>query len=296
MRSVTEEIEARISPDDVRFWLQLGNLRDRDHEDWQLRKDALGWARDAFAVVRACHDLKAVSTPILTAPAANMKLAKGETPAYGITLQHYVVRMSTGLVVNACPSAGDCVKMCVLNSGNGAYPKVQRARRAKLEFAVLHPWAFFLLLGNEIRKAIDKHDVINVRPNVNSDIEWERAAPALVDGSIFGDAAMFYGYTKHASVLDTDGWLTPFYRVAYSWNESSDGVDVARFLDAGGSVAMVTDRKKGQPVRELMVRTLDADLTDEWIFESSVIGDLTAKGKAQRFVGKSAFIVERGVR
>ena len=108
-----------------------------------------------------------------------------------------------------------------------------------------------------------------------------------------------YGYSKLDYVLDTNGWLGKAYRVAYSWNEQSPSwLKVLEFLGHGGSVAVVTDRKPKTPIAQwapqsfLDGKVRDADLTDEWILESGVIGDLSAKGKARGLIGHSGFIAQ----
>ena len=231
-----------------------------------------------------------IGASLLTAPSSNMKLDKSVVPAYGLTLQHYVQKLTTGVTVNACPWAGDCVKMCVLDNGNGAYPAVQRARRAKTEFLGRYPNHFAFILGYELARAVRKDGEILFRPNVNSDVEWQRIAPALCNGEII-DVKM-YGYSKDPSVMNSDGWLGKAYRVAFSANENAQisSVSVQGFIARGGSVAVVTDRKPKTDITAWADNIMNADLTDEWIFQSGVIGDLSAKGKARRFVGTTNFI------
>lgn len=252
-------------------------------------------ARKAYGIVRGRYgfssDIAAViGASLLTPPSANMKLDKSVVPAYGLTLQHYVQKLTTGKTVNACPWAGDCVKMCVLDNGNGAYPAVQRARRAKTEFLALFPNHFAFILGYELARAIRKNGEILFRPNVNSDVEWHRIAPALCNGEIV-DVQM-YGYSKDPSVMDSDGWLGKNYRVAFSANENATitNVSVQGFIARGGSVAVVTDRKPKTDITAWADNIMNADLTDEWIFQSGVIGDLSGKGKARKFIGTTNFI------
>ncbi len=309
MKDLTDQLMSRITPARVSAALRTGW---HAAHGGKLDKADLAEARDVYAEIRSRYGFKRIHGPLLTAPSENLKLDKGEIPAYGITLQHYVTRLTTGLTVNACPKAGDCIKVCVLDNGQGRYDSVQRARKAKTELFATAPTAAFILLGWEIERAVIKHSAegigtILLRPNVNSDIEWELAAPALVDGSVFGESVKFYGYTKHTAVLSTDGWLTPHYRVAYSWNENSDEVVLWGFLGRGGSCAVVTDRKPKTAIKQwtntsvegvvydtsplAQFPVLDADKSDEWIFEAGVIGDLSAKGKARNLIGKSGFVV-----
>lgn len=258
-------------------------------------KARLTEARKFYGIVRGRYGFSTDSVAVagaslLTKPTANMKLDKSVVPAYGLTLQHYVQKLTTGMTINACPWAGDCVKMCVLDNGNGAYPQVQRARRAKTEFLALYPNHFAVILGYELARAIRKNGEILFRPNVNSDVEWQRIAPALCNGEIV-DVKM-YGYTKDPSVMNSDGWLGSAYRVAFSANEDMrvTSVMVQGFIARGGSVAVVTDRKPKSGIRPWATNLMDADLTDEWIFQDGVIGDLSAKGKARKWIGTTNFI------
>jgi hypothetical protein len=281
------------SPDDM---LHFGAQRDQ-HDLRRL-------CRQRWESVRATYGL-APKAPMLTRGDHNVKLNKAAKWTVGLTLQHYVQKLSTGLTLNACPNAGHCTKVCVLDNGNGMFPKVQVARRAKTEFFALHPLQACFLLGWELADEVERHGSILFRPNVNSDVEWEKVLPSLTSGAVFGEALWSYGYTKLPGVLVTDGYLDAAYRVAYSWNETSDPVAVGLFLNAGGSVAVVTDRKKGEfehrpfhlpghPYNYFVnwYRHVDADLTDEWIFKEGAVGNLSAKGKARSLIGKSNFIVQ----
>lgn len=240
------------------------------------------------------YGFEPIFQPLLTAPAHNAKLAKGSVPSYGLTLQHYVQRITKRLIVNACPHAGDCTKVCVLDNGHGSFETVQRGRRSKTAFLVQQPWAFAYLLGRELARAQAARPIL-FRPNVNSDVRWDLILPSLFSGTF--ENMTSYGYTKDPFVLDTNGWVTPSYRLAYSWNENSRWTAVETFIYRGGSVAMVTARKKGAPVGSYitpLTRVVDADLTDEWMFQAGVIGDLSAKGRARRLIGKSGFVVTTG--
>ena len=290
MRTLTGYL-GRLNPGDFDQYIRLGASSAN-------RRVTMKWHQETYAEVRQRYGFSAtLGSPLLTAPADNMKLDKSSVPAYGITLQHYVQKLSDGLTINACPNAGDCTKACVLDNGNGRYDAVQRARRAKTEFLAYHPLSFAFLLGRELALAVRRDGGIFLRPNVNSDVEWETIAPALCNGETFGQSITLYGYTKMRKVLDTDGWLGRSYRVAYSLSEKDGPFDMVRvvdFLARGGSVAQVTNRKPKQPVAEVRGATrMDADLTDEWIFGSGVIGDLSAKGKARQLIGVSEFVNTR---
>lgn len=292
------------------------------HDDRGVFAEALrlGWDGDGEAI-RIAHrwadlaqqacGLRGGSNAILSPPEHQHKLGMAETPSYGITLYHETMLTETGLAINSCPNAGDCRRLCVVENSFGGLPEVQLAWRWRTNLLVHHPYEFFVMLGNALRKAVVKHGRILVRPNVNSDIEWHKVVPTLVDGSLFEDSITFYDYTKNHQILTEhpSGWPTWHYRVSYSWNERSapHSQDVARFLIRGGSVAVVTDRRRDEPVsartvlatlpfdHPLDLEVFNADDGDEWMLHpSSAIGDLSLKPRTKalrEFGERSDFVV-----
>lgn len=277
---------------------------------------ALGWNQkvDLRASRRVRDTVQAVygirSGRLLSDPESQHKLGMGVVPSYGLTLHHHLMRSKIHPVtIDACPSAGDCRQVCVLNNNFGRFRTVQDGWRWRTELAAWHPVHFFALLGSELRRALGDRPHILFRPNINSDVRWEQVCPALVDGSVFGDAVTLYGYTKHADYLAGDPWVTPHYHVAYSWNESADAARVQQYLDRGGNVAVVTDRLAGgfarkRPVRQwadgtclgLTAPVVDADTGDEWMLNNTgVIGDLGFKPRtaALRQFGRTSDFVAK---
>lgn len=265
MPMLTDIIERRTTPETIEAALagELISLRE---------------SRRVWSEIRTGHGLKGhpdISTP----PSANLKLAGAKAPSWGLTLQHHVSALG-GVKVNTCPWAGQCTKVCVLDNGNGGFDSVQRVRRARTDLFSVSPLVAMTLLGHSIRRAVARDGRILYRPNVNSDVEWENIAPTLFDL----EGVTFYGYTKNTAVLLTDGWVRPTYRVSYSFNEHSEWSAVNPFLAAGGSAAVVTDRRKGDPIIQWHgdFRVVDADKTDEWMFEPGVIGDLSFKPRSTK--------------
>lgn len=311
MPTLTDVIIAQETPDELNKAAYSG-WKAAEHAVGALPPRYITLDRKVFADIRAQHGLAHGPVPLLTEPDKNMKLSKSlGRPAYGLTLQHHAQALQRRVTIrsgrnfervdarwlNACPWAGDCTRVCVLDNGHGNDPRVQRAREAKTEFFAHEPYRFIELLTYELRRAVDKHPQgIDFRPNVNSDVEWERIVPHLFDGTLFRNSLWAYGYTKNPAVLDTNGWVLPRYRVSFSANEN-EGLEsqrVTNFLASGGSVAVVTNRTKAQPVLQWHSHytVLDADASDEWIWEPAAIGDLAAKGKARKLIGISGFVLQ----
>lgn len=236
-----------------------------------------------------------VVADMLTSPKTNAKLAAATVPTYGLTLAHATLHDE----FNLCPWSGDCEKVCVLNTGKGMYDNVRRAWLWRTDFLAYFTSDAIMRLGWELGRAVRKHGRILFRPDVNSDLTWHTFLPSL--GSLEG--VTVYGYTKNPAHLHLHRrrWSDGFH-YAYSHNESSDRDDERRLLLEGGKIAVVTSRRKGEPVdadkvRAFFgvgdsVRVVDADITDEWMFSAgAVIGDLSAKGSARRLVGVSEFVV-----
>jgi hypothetical protein len=296
-RDVNQLLAKTLDEDLVSVWLLIGrNAAQGWPESGRVRREQL----PVIAAIRARHGFKAVPAPLLTHPDGQHKLGLAKIPSFGLTLHSFRFTDSVGYSWNLCASAGQCTRVCVIKNGNGMYPAVQRGWSWKTELLLHEPRAFFIQLGYELQRQVMKHGDILVRPNVNSDIMWERVAPTLVDGSVFKHGAVyFYGYTKHDYVLyDTpsyrgDGQLTPYYRVAFSHNEwvgfESHAAVLDGFLRRGGNVAVVTDRyytgKTKQQVGQWYDRPIvvDADVSDEWMLaERGVIGDLAFKPRTSR--------------
>lgn len=287
--STTAQVMATATPDELNeaavFGAEQGSMRYTTHP---LMREA--W--DAAFEVQHANGMRGGTRRLLSTPETQHKLALGKVPSYGLTLFHHVMRTTLliegrQLVVNSCPSAGDCTRLCVINNNWGRQDSVRLGWRWRTDMFVRYPVEFIRILAFSIARELGKKPLILFRPNINSDIEWQLVVPALVDGTVFGDSVLFYGYSKIPSVLAGDGQVTSHYRVAYSWNEESDPAVVRPFLERGGSVAVVTNRYYGatkrQPVDQwdaplhLNATVVDGDVSDEWIFTPGVIGDLAFK-------------------
>ena len=234
----------------------------------------------------------------LTSPDANAKLSKGAVPSYGLTCQSHALTLSDGTEINACPWAGLCVSVCVLNRGHGRQSSVQSARDWRTDLLGLAPLDALVMIGAELRRGVRKHGAILFRPNVNSDLAWH---------TIVGDTlrqlpgVTSYGYSKRPLTAETIGpdWdaLHGLDHIAYSASERTDNALAERHLALGGNVATVTDRAPKQAVQQwhAVAPVVDADLSDEWIVKAQgTIGDLSFKtdkpiDAAPRFVRRVGY-------
>lgn len=238
-------------------------------------------ARKAWVAFRRSHGYKGYA-PLLTYPEVQQKLGKSEVYNVGLTLQHANV---SGY--ETCQwRTKSCTAVCVLDNGNGRYSSVQKARNVRTWFLAENPFNFITLLFDEIERTSQQHDRLLVRLNVNSDIPWHEIVPSMFDRGMFSNVD-FYDYTKNPAVLQTDGMVGDRYRLVFSLSERirtvSQMEDVYGFVDNGGTVAVVTVRKKNEPaVYETCTRdVVDGDVTDNRFDESGVFVDLYAKGKAR---------------
>lgn len=238
----------------------------------------------AVVAMRVKHGFAARFERLLTPPDANHKFEMTDAPTFALTL---AMAASSG-IVNTCPWAGDCRKVCVLTNGNGAYPAVQRARNWKTEFLIEHSYLFGFLLASELGRLAPG---TRVRLNAASDIRWERVYSLF---TTFPELR-FYDYSKslkRATASASDPTWPTNYRVVYSVSERSDADAVATLLASGGFAAIVTDRKKGTPTLSTWrgFPVVDGDVTDDlWRLAAGTLTDLSAKGRA-RTMGVGGFV------
>ena len=266
-------------------------------------------AKAAWAAYRGEHGAKAVASPLLTAPEANYKFAKTPVPVYGLSLAPDKSSLTWAVCDNSTP---ECRKGCVAFAGQGEAPNVTEGRTRKTEFLAHSPNAFVTLLHHEIQRAMEKHhpQVIGVRLNAFSDLEWERIVPWMFTSN---PRAEFYDYTKRPF-----GSRTPpaNYHLTYSVSERTIPDEMSAVLDAGQNLAMVVNVKKGEPMPEYVnidsghqdgngnfgwrvYPLIDGDASDaryldaSWGHEGGVVIGLRPKGRMRKFpVGPTHMIRE----
>ncbi len=272
-RNVTKELEA--SPPS---YIDVATAR----AGWIEFRKAFGFAGDG---------------DLLTPPDANRKMAKSDTPTYGLTLAAAAESMrapdvfgadaaarirAMGIVidgVNVCTwSTPDCREACVLVTAGNAYrPNVVRARIVKTLFLANHPDAFLTILRWELERAAARHGAIVARLNVASDIRWERIAPDLfrIDG------VRFYDYTKAPVAQRTP---TDNYRLTYSVSErpASTGNAIDALTSLANAAVVFARTPQGLPETWNGFPVIDGDASDDRTRDpaGTVVG-LLAKGSAR---------------
>jgi len=232
------------------------------------------------------------STPkLLTAPESQHKLGMSDRPAFGLSLAP--ADMSGW---DACIwRTAACTAACVLvTAGNANYPSVRRARVLKTRFLADHPQAFVTLVAHELEDAVRDRGPIDFRPNVASDVRWERIAPAWFR---IADVRV-YDYTKAPRSARPEA-SDVYDRVVFSVSERDRSVSEALdYLRSGGNAAVVFDTKKGHalPATWNGFAVVDADTSDSRVDDpDGVVVGLRAKGSARGIVGSDDGFVKPGV-
>lgn len=209
---------------------------------------------------------------------ATGKMLASVTPTLGIILRPGNV---SGIESCVWRTAG-CTAVCVLEeSFRGRDPKNRGARDLRTLFLAENPNAFVAIVAEELRRAVRKHGRILFRPNVASDVRWERVCPAWF--RIAG--VVGYDYTKANPLTQRDA--IPNYRLVYSVSERPQSERVAvEYLRAGGTAAVVFDSKRHEPPATWNgFRVVDGDAGDDRTRDprGSVVGlGVKANGRTDR--------------
>jgi len=212
---------------------------------------------------------------LLTLPESQHKLGMSERRAVGLSLSP----ADASAEWNTCLwSTVTCRAVCVLSTaGKGVLASVKRARAAKTKALGQEPQAFITLLAHELREQVRRFGPIDFRPNVASDLRWERIAPKLFDL----DGVRVYDYTKAPRGMREDA---PAYydRLVYSVSELGRSTEEAlEWLRSGGNAAVVFATRKGQALPSTFAgfAVVDADTSDSRVDDpAGVVVGLRAKG------------------
>ena len=180
---------------------------------------------------------------LLAAGQSNTKTAKSDAASadyltYSLSLAPH---KASGFNLCASASAG-CIKACIFTSGYArVHPRsILPARIAKTRMLRMEPKAFMDRLCVEIhyaqRKARKLGKRLALRPNVFSDVLWEKEFPSLF--AMFPEV-QFYDYTKHVRryLRFLAGQLPANYHLTFSRSENNHAASLD-FLRAGGTVAV----------------------------------------------------------
>jgi hypothetical protein len=225
---------------------------------------------------------------LLTLPESQHKLGMSKRRSVGLSL---AVASTSGDWNTCLWSTPGCRAVCVLlTAGKGTFPSVREGRELKTRFLAEHPQAFVTLLAAELRAQVARFGPIDFRPNVASDLRWERIAPALLH--IRG--VRVYDYTK-APAGQRD--IVANYPLTFSVSELEHSVEEAlEHLRSGTNAAVVFDTVKGHalPATWNGFKVVDGDKGDSRRDDPrSVVVGLRAKGDARG--GESTGFVKEGV-
>jgi len=275
-----------------------GGMNDGLVAGLRLDRDEIRAARAAYASFRCVHGYAGVAA-MLTRPDAQPKLGKSESYALGLmltparTLSVDVLRVTDphARPINACPMASfGCTAACLSTAGHGAFSATQRARQIRHAFIVQHPRAAGVIIGAEIRAAVDKFGAGNVtfRFNVLTDYRIEFIMPGAL--AMLQDLGVLtYDYTAWRPA---DRETVHSYHLTYSAKETAHTSDayLTRVLMDGHNVAMPMNVRKGDALPETYTldgqafRVIDGDLTDDRTTDPrgacGVIIGLRPKGRA----------------
>ena len=223
---------------------------------------------------------------LLTAPAANPKIAKGLAANYATYILHLAPADLSGH--NTCPKATvGCKKACLNTAGRGGMFKkgestnvIQQARIRKTRLFFENRNEFLSQLIADIELAIKQCAKKGLTPvfrlNGTSDISWEKYDIIQRFPNV-----QFYDYTK---ILGRKISHLPNYHLTFSAADGNDA-DVFKAIQQGYNVATVFGLKKSQPMPETFNgrRVFNGDNSDlRFLDPKNVIVGLYAKGKAKK--------------
>ena len=234
-------------------------------------------ARDAWNSVRCDHGITSrdSGTSLLTFPSAQPKVGKNIRPTVSITLE---AGSDGGLCVNDRYCRATCV---VAESARAQYDNVKRSRAARTQFLTDYPELFLGLLLERLEWAHVQHGILDIRPNANSDVAWERIAPALFKLIATWDGRA-YDYTKR---MDRVGFLAENYRTTYSLTRATRLETVQRITGRGDTVTAVFPSTSPLPATWRGLPVVNGDVTDDRFSDpSGVVVGLLGKGKLRGIV------------
>ena len=228
----------------------------------QEQHSELKKAKQIFQQVRNSHGIKSPGK-LLTQSIS--KLEKNDIPTFGLAI---LPATFSGLG-NVCAFSDSCAETCVAFSGNGSFSSTMRSRLAKCDLMINHPYAFIVLLCNELNTIHEYTEgTALVRLNTYSDIRWERIFPRFLRHCY---SIEFYDYTKHPTSSRPANTLPENYRLTYSVSEKTTAKEIAKAKAARRNLAVVVAIRSGKtptgwrPIPSTWgnMPTVDGDQTDD---------------------------------
>jgi hypothetical protein len=223
-------------------------------------RKAVAWARSEWRAARRIVGASDAHPDLLTGTskkndAGQTKFGKGQGHRIaGITLspateigQHLPSMDGVDLSrASACDYAGDCAELCLRGTGRQAFDYATLARVARTAFLLRSPEAFATLLAHELNLAAERFGPLALRPDVLSDLSWDRITPWLAE---LDSVEVVYGYTKNRRKARR--WLAlPGWHATFSASERNDVTDINRLVASGVNVAIPVHSVKGEPLPE----------------------------------------------
>lgn len=153
-----------------------------------------------------------------------------------------------------------CSAACVLETSfRGRADSVRDGRTLRTLFLAADPQAFVTIVAEELRRLVARYGRVAFRPNIASDIRWERIAPAWF--KIPG--VVGYDYTKANPLRHRDALEN--YRLVYSVSEHplSAAIGHAYVLAGGTAAVVVRTPKHDVPATWRGLPAIDGDATDD---------------------------------
>lgn len=226
--------------------------------------------------------------------AGNSKTKKGEKKGYVTFGTHLAPANESGYQVCSSASKG-CTESCLNTAGRGAMRNVQTARINKTIFFFEKRQEYmdqlFKEVASGIKKAVKNNMIPCFRPNLTSDLPWEKIKNPATKTTLFDEFPdlIVYDYTKHYNrMIDhINGKLPKNYHLTFSRSEDNGALTKA-VLAFGGNVAVVFANTL--PNKWMNKVVVDGDETDlRFLDGKNVVVGLKAKGKGKK--DESGFVV-----
>lgn len=262
-------------------------------------------ARSIYAQVRANIGMSHAVGSWFTAPTDNLKFKKTQVlPTWGWSalpnnmttdwlMANDMLDNNHKKGINFCGNNSPACTACCLNTaGKGMLHSVQMGRLARSIMLMAYPEAFASLTVHGLERLLEKHGQFAYRPNVLTDVMWEKVWPDLF---FRFPSIKFYDYTKH---WDRPRWPTNNYVLTYSASEKHTLEEIHyKVIGLRSTVAVVVDSKPKDPKPAtwagLPVINGDDPVTGDARYMDPIghVILLSAKGKARRAAYRTAGFV-----